>query len=209
MLLIEENFNNVEVLQESIGEENEKKIFFSGVFGIAEEKNRNGRVYSLEEMRKEVERINESFSVGEQLLGELDHPNRMDVHLSNVSHRITEIYMDGNKMMGKAEVLEKTQAGQILKGLIESGVRVGVSTRGSGKVENNGEVKNFTLRTVDAVATPSVKTAYPETLMEQLEAYRRGELVNDLAEAALYDKRAEEFLAKELKGFINSLEFNK
>ena len=140
------------------------------------------------------------------MLGQLDHPSgSLEISLKNVSHKIVEMEMKGNQAIGKAEVLEKTQAGSILKGLIESNVRVGVSSRGKGQLNESGMVSNFHLVTIDAVAVPSAQNAYPESIMESLEAYRRGEIVNDLAEAVIHDPKAQEYFFKEMQKFINAM----
>lgn len=202
MILIEENFENLvtETVQQG------KKMYLKGVFAEAGVRNRNGRVYNLNEMTKEVNRINEMAKAGNHVLGELDHPSVLEVKLKNVSHRITEMWMEGNQAVGKAEVLEHHPNGQILKGLLMDGVRVGVSTRGSGQVnESTGEVTNFGLVTVDTVATPSCRSAYPETIQEQLMMHKRGEVIYDLAESVIEDKMAQKYFQIELRKFIESL----
>lgn len=204
MLLVESTLDGIETLTEAVGDK--KKTYLKGVFMEAETVNRNGRRYQLNEMAREVERVQAAASSGRHILGELDHPTgRTEVELKNVSHKIVEMKMVGNQAIGKAEILEKTQAGAILKGLVDSGVQVGVSSRGRGQLSNDGLVSNFSLVTVDAVAMPSARSAYPESIMESLEMYRRGELVWDLAEAVIHDHKAQEYFSKELKKFIESL----
>jgi hypothetical protein len=203
MILIEENFHDVttDIVVESAT--NTKKMYLSGVFAEAGVKNRNGRTYRLNELTKEVERINSLAAQGQFVLGELDHPNSLEVKLENVSHKIVSARMEGNRMIGKAEILDKHPKGAILKALIDSDIRVGVSTRGSGSVmESTGEVSNFHLVTVDAVATPSCRSAYPETIQEQLEMYARGEIINDLSESVIHDSAAQKYLLAEMQKFI-------
>lgn len=109
-------------------------------------------------------------------------------------------------MIGKAEILDKHPKGAILRALIDSDIRVGVSTRGSGSVmESTGEVSNFRMVTVDAVATPSCRSAYPETIQEQLEMYARGEIVTDLSEAVVTDPAAQQYFLTEMKKFIEHI----
>lgn len=207
MILIESNLENIQAITEDVGDTGEKKRYLQGVFMEAEAKNRNGRSYDLKEMTREVLKVQNAASQGNHILGELDHPSgSLEVSLKNVSHKIVEMRMQGNQAIGKAEILHKTAAGQILNGLVESGVKVGVSSRARGQVnESTGKVSNFGLVTVDAVAMPSAHNAYPESIMEQLEQYRRGDVVNDLAEAVLHDKAAQYYFQLEMKKFINSL----
>jgi hypothetical protein len=204
MILLEENFEDV---QASVSED-KKKTYLFGVFAEAETKNRNGRVYDLKEMTREVQRINDLAKANRHVLGQLDHPvpQTLDISLKEVSHRIVEMRMDGNKALGKAEILESHPNGQILKGLVTSGVNVGVSTRASGQLdESTGRVSKFSLKTVDAVATPSCQSAYPETIQEQLQLYRRGHIINDLSEAVIHDPIAQKYFQIELKRFVETV----
>lgn len=202
MILIEENFSGIITEASAEG----KKTYLSGVFMEAGIKNRNGRVYSLTEMAAQVKRFTEANQLGQPMLGELDHPNSLEVKLENVSHRIVELKMQGNQVYGKAEVLDKHPKGMILKSLMDHQIRVGVSSRASGQLnESTGEVKNFSLVTIDAVATPSCRSAYPETIQEQLEFYRRGEIVTDLAESVIHDIAAQKYFQEEMRKFIDSI----
>lgn len=202
MILIEENFDGL--LTESY--QNGKKTYLTGVFAEAVVRNRNGRSYDLKEMTAEVNRFNEMAMAGNGVLGELDHPSVLEVRLKNVSHRIVEMKMVGNQAIGKAEILESHPNGQILKGLIKDRVRIGVSTRGSGQVnESTGQVTNFGMVTVDAVATPSCRSAYPETIQEQLEMHKRGEILYGLAESVIHDPMAQKYFEIEMRKFIQTL----
>lgn len=204
MIIIEENFTDIRGQIITEGETQEKKFFLEGVFAEAETRNRNGRRYSLKEMIREVEKVNAAAAEGRHVLGELDHPNVLEVRLKNVSHRITKMTMNGNKAIGKAEILQHHPNGQIAIGLMKDGVQLGVSTRGSGKVKPDGLVENFNMVTVDIVATPSARSAYPQTIQEQLEMYNRGEIITDLAESVIHDKAAQKYFQKELKAFIST-----
>lgn len=203
MILIEENFSNI-LFEAKQVDEKTKKFYIKGIFGKAEEKNRNGRVYNGKTMLMESARLMESINSGETLLGELDHPGSGNISLKNVSHKIVDLRMENNILMGKAEILEHHPNGQILKGLYLDGVKPGVSTRASGKMSKSGRVDSFRLITVDAVATPSVDTAFPETLEEKLEMYGRGEIVQDLAESVIHDPIAQKYFQIELRKFINA-----
>lgn len=205
MILIEENFEGVLTESASDG----KKTYLSGIFMESGNKNRNGRIYDSAEMQREVDKINEAAKRGHYVLGELDHPNSLEIKLENVSHKIVEMTMKGNLVYGKAEIIDKHPKGQILKALVDSGVQVGVSSRGSGQVnESTGIVRNFGLVTVDAVATPSCRSAYPQTIQEQLEYYRKGGYVSELAEAVIHDQAAQKYFQAEMKKFIETL-YNK
>lgn len=205
MILIEENFEGVLTEAASDG----KKTYLSGIFMESGNKNRNGRIYDSAEMQREVDKINEAAKRGHYVLGELDHPNSLEIKLENVSHKIVEMTMKGNLVYGKAEIIDKHPKGQILKALVDSGVQVGVSSRGSGQVnESTGVVRNFGLVTVDAVATPSCRSAYPQTIQEQLEYYRKGGYVTELAEAVIHDQAAQKYFQAEMKKFIETL-YNK
>lgn len=204
MILIEENFENVEALVESVG--GKKKTYLSGVFMEAETKNRNGRIYETSDLQAAVDKINESAKLKRHILGHCDHPSHLEIRLEDVAMKLTEAKMVNNQVMCKAEILENHPKGQILKSLIESDVSIGVSSRGSGQVnESNGRVSNFNFITVDAVATPSCRSAYPESVMEQLQMYKRGDVVNDLAEAVIHDNMAQRYFQMEMKKFIDSI----
>lgn len=207
MILIEEHFEGVTPITESVGDG--KKLYLSGVFAESSVKNRNGRVYERSDMEKVVAQINNSADSGRHILGCLDHPNTLEIKLEEVSHRLMSAKMEGNQVLCKAEILEKHPKGAIAKALIESGVQLGVSTRGSGQVnESTGAVRNFGFVTVDLVATPSCRSAYPQTIQEQLEYYRKGGYVTELAEAVIHDQAAQKYFQAEMKKFIETL-YNK
>lgn len=207
MILLEENFN-IQIEEAVDSTTQKKKTYLKGIFAEAEARNQNGRIYDLAEMKAEVTRINDLAKANRHVLGQLDHPTpqTLEISLKEVSHRITEMRMGGNLAYGKAEILECHPNGQILKGLVESGVQVGVSTRGAGQLnESTGRVSKFTMKTVDAVATPSCRSAYPETLQEQLQMTKSGMLLQDLAEAVIHDPVAQKYFQIELRKFISNL----
>ena len=206
-ILQEDNFNNVGAIQESVGD-GKKKTYVHGIFGAAETKNQNGRIYDLQEMTNEAKRIDDLAKADRHVLGELDHPTpqTLDISLKNVAIKIEKMWMDGNNAMGKALILEGTPSGNILKGLVESGVTIGVSTRGSGQLdENTGRVNQFRLITVDCVAQPSNLSSRVLSIQEQLEQARNGTEVKKLAEAIIHDQIAQKYFQKEMKKFIESL----
>ena len=146
-----------------------KQTFLEGVFMQAENKNKNGRIYTREVLTKAVDKfVNEQVITG-RAVGELNHPDGPSINLDKVSHRITELRWDGNNVMGKALILD-TPMGQIVKGLVEGGVQLGVSSRGMGSLEmkngSNYVADDFMLNTVDIVQDPSAPNAYVNGIME-------------------------------------------
>jgi hypothetical protein len=206
MILTESNFKNIIV--ESSGDD--KKLYIRGIFLESEQQNRNGRVYQRSEIQEAVNKINEAATQGRHILGELDHPaGSLEVSLKNVSHKITEMYMEGNNAIGKAEILEKVPSGQIAKGLIEAGINIGVSSRGSGMVnESTGIVEGFDIVTIDLVASPSAINAFPQSLRESIQLYKRTGELDNLANAVVHDKKAQAYFEKEIMTFIKET-FNK
>lgn len=199
MILIEENFNGIICESNTEG----KKLYLNGIFMESEQQNRNGRIYKKSEIESVVQKVNEAATAGRHILGEMDHPENLVVSLSEVSHKILEMYMSGNNAIGKAQIMESTPKGQIAKGLIKEGVQLGVSSRGSGQVnEDTGIVEGFNFITVDLVASPSAINAFPQSITEALDMHRRGYIVKDLSESVLHDKAAQKYFEKELCKFI-------
>jgi len=146
-----------------------KNTFLEGVFMQAESKNKNGRIYTREVLTQAVDKfVNEQVITG-RAVGELNHPDGPSINLDKVSHRITELKWDGNNVMGRALILD-TPMGQIVKGLVEGGVQLGVSSRGMGSlIMKNGVnyVKDdFLLNTIDIVQDPSSPNAFVNGIME-------------------------------------------
>lgn len=181
-----------------------KDVFLHGVFMQAEQRNRNGRVYPLSEMVNNVSAMNEHIKEFGGIFGELDHPrDRLSIAMDRVSHVITELYMDGNNVIGKAKLLD-TPMGEIAKAIARSKVRYGVSSRGAGQVNESGQVSGFRLVTIDIVATPSAQGAMPSTVFESLENYKHGEIIS-LAEALKQDDAAQKYFKKEIEKFIHEI----
>jgi len=171
MKLITEHLDNAisYITEEKNGKKN---TIIEGIFMQAESKNRNGRIYPRAVMEKAVNKyVTEQVSRG-RAVGELNHPEGPTINLDKVSHRITELSWDGNNVMGKALVLD-TPMGQIVKGLVEGGVQLGVSSRGMGSlVQRNGVAmvgEDFILATVDIVQDPSAPEAFVNGIMEGVE----------------------------------------
>jgi hypothetical protein len=170
-LIAEYNEQNIECIVEA-KEDGTKNHFIEGVFMQSESKNRNGRIYPRAIMEKAVDKyVTEQVSKN-RAVGELNHPDGPTVNLDKVSHKITELNFKGNDVMGKAQILD-TPMGNIVKGLLEGGVQLGVSTRGMGSLEErNGTMyvkDDFILNTVDIVQDPSAPTAFVNGIMEGVE----------------------------------------
>ena len=170
MKLITEHIEDVNYITE---EKNGKKSsFIEGVYMQAEQKNRNGRIYTKPVLEAAVTKyVNEQVNKG-RAVGELNHPDGPTINLDKVSHRITELRWDGNNVMGKALVLD-TPMGKIVKGLMEGGCQLGVSSRGMGSLEQKNGVSfvkpDFILATVDIVQDPSAPEAFVNGIMEGVE----------------------------------------
>lgn len=181
-----------------------KNLFMKGIFIQGDVKNQNQRVYPVTEINKAVAQISERIRNGETVLGELDHPEELSINLDRVSHLIEEMDMQGRDGHGKLRIIP-TPTGNIVKTLLESGAKLGVSSRGSGNVGDNGYVSEFEIVTVDIVAQPSAPNAYPRTIYESLFNMRGGQAMYDLAADATHDVVAERYLAKDITKFIKDL----
>lgn len=170
MRLITEEINEISVVMEENG--GNKDLFIEGIFMQCEKKNRNGRIYSLPVMEKAVVEYDMKFIQTGRAVGELNHPPTPTVNLDKVSHLITRMHFEGNNVMGKAKILS-TPMGAIAKGLLEGGVKLGVSSRGMGSIQNRGGIAyvgdDFVLNTVDIVADPSAHEAFVNGIMEGAE----------------------------------------
>lgn len=169
MKLIREEIESVKIITEAKG--GKRSLFIEGIFLQGNIKNRNGRMYPLDTLRKEVERYNESNIVSGRALGELGHPDGPTVNLDRVSHKIVSLRESGSNFIGKAKILN-TPMGKIASNLIEEGVKLGVSSRGIGSLKPTKEGFNvvgedFMLATAaDIVADPSAPDAFVSGIME-------------------------------------------
>jgi hypothetical protein len=163
--------HDIQVIKEA-KENGEKNYVIEGIFAQAESKNRNGRIYPKAIMEAAVEKFVNTQVKTKRAVGELNHPEGPTVNLDKVSHLITELNWNGNNVMGKALILD-TPNGKIVKGLLDGGVRLGVSTRGMGSLENRNGVNyvkdDFMLATVDIVQDPSAPEAFVNGIMEGVE----------------------------------------
>ena len=170
-LISEYTENNLEVIIEA-NENGKKKYIIEGVFAQAETKNRNGRIYPMPVMEKAVGKyVGDQVSKG-RAVGELNHPDGPTVNLDKVSHKIESLDLKGKDVVGRATILE-TPMGQIVKGLLDGQVQLGVSTRGMGSLQNNGTAMvvkpDFILNAVDIVQDPSAPSAFVNGVMEGVE----------------------------------------
>jgi len=170
-LIAEYNEQDIQCIVEA-KEDGTKNHFIEGVFMQSEAKNRNGRIYPKPIMEKAVDTyVTEQVSKN-RAVGELNHPEGPTVNLDKVSHKITELSWKGNDVVGKAQILD-TPMGNIVKGLLEGGVQLGVSTRGMGSLEEKSGIMyvkdDFVLNTVDIVQDPSAPTAFVNGIMEGVE----------------------------------------
>ena len=185
-----------------------KNLFMQGIFVQGEKRNQNQRVYPVSEISKAVKSIQEKIEGGFSILGEADHPDDLQVNLDRVSHMIEKMWMDGQDGYGRLKLLP-TPMGNICKTLLDNGVKLGVSSRGSGNVTESGNVSEFEIQTVDIVANPSAPDAYPDPLYEQIMNGKRGNVLLDVASAVNNDKLAEQYFQKEVQKFIEKLDIRR
>ncbi len=189
MKLIREEIEQVEVIVES--RNGKKNLFIEGVFLQGEIKNRNGRMYPMETLTREVGRYNENFVQKGRALGELGHPDGPTVNLDRVSHKIVSLKESGNNFIGKAKILS-TPMGKIASDLLGEGVKLGVSSRGVGSLNKTNEGysvvgEDFTLATAaDIVADPSAPDAFVDGIMEGKEWVWDGGIIRERLASKTY-----------------------
>jgi len=193
----------VQILHEG---EQGKDLYMKGICIQGGIKNANQRVYPVNEIGKAVKTLNDQISSGYSVLGEVDHPDDLKINLDRVSHMITEMWMDGPNGYGKMKILP-TPMGQLVKTMLESGVKLGVSSRGSGNINEygSGEVSDFEIITVDVVAQPSAPGAYPTPIYEHLLNTKGGYMAKGLAAEVRNDKKAQKHLKDALTHIIKDL----
>jgi hypothetical protein len=182
-----------------------KDLYMKGICIQGGVKNANERVYPVNEIEKAVGTLNEQITSGYSVLGEVDHPDDLKVNLDRVSHMIVNMWMDGPNGFGKLKILP-TPMGQLVKTMLESGVKLGVSSRGSGNVnEANGHVSDFEIVTVDVVAQPSAPNAYPKAIYESLMNMKYGHKMFEMAKEAGEDNKVQRYLKSEITKLIKDL----
>lgn len=200
-------YNNAKVLVET-GNETEgdgrKKLFLSGIFVQGGIRNLNGRIYPVSEIRNAVQHINNQLAEDMPILSEVDHPETLTINIDRVCGNIEKMWMDGSDGYGRMRILP-TEKGNLVRTLIESGIRLGVSSRGSGNVsDTDGTVSDFEIITVDVVVRPSAAGAIPKPVFEAKNS-KRGAIITDLSEAVMNDPNAQKFLKQELMEWIKNL----
>jgi len=178
-----------------------KNTWLSGIFMQGGIKNRNGRLYPMNEISEAVKSANQRISETNGIFGELDHPQTLTINLDRISHVITELKVEGNNAIGRAKLLS-TPMGNIAKELASSGVALGVSSRGAGQVNEGGGVTGFNFVTVDIVAQPSAPNAYPSTIIEGLDFAKNGHNILSLAEDVKHDPAAQKYFKKEILAWL-------
>lgn len=178
---------NLQILEES---RNSGTMKIAGVFQRANKPNQNKRVYEKRILIREMNRLEEAISE-RRLMGELDHPSHDAVKLGNVSHLITKLEMNGDDMIGEAEILN-TPCGQVAQALIKGGVKLGISSRGMGSLTERGEYsmvnEDFKLVTFDLVADPSTKGAFPALVSESVDSNFINKTIKETYDKALSEK---------------------
>ena len=214
MKLITETVEEVKMITEE--KNGVKSLYIQGPFLVAETKNRNGRVYPVGTLAKEVNRYNEEYVVKNRAFGELGHPDTPSINLDRVSHLITSLKQEGNQWIGKAKILE-TPMGKIARSLMEGGATLGVSSRGMGSLKNENGVNvvqdDYYLATAaDIVADPSAPGAFVQGIMEGKEWVWDNGVVKEMDVNAYYEqiknakqKQIDEISLKIFENFLSKL----
>ena len=179
-----------------------KSLYMKGICIQGGVKNANQRVYPVNEIGRAVNTLNDQIKGGYSVLGEVDHPEGLNINLDRVSHMLNSMWMDGPNGHGKLKILP-TPMGLLVKTMLESGVKLGVSSRGSGNVreDGSGEVSDFEIITVDIVAQPSAPGAYPTPIYEHLMNTKGGYRAFNMAR----DEQAQKYLKEQLVTIISKL----
>ena len=199
-------FDQAQVTLESQGEGENKNLYLKGICIQGGVKNANQRIYPVSEIGNAVKTLKDQIDGGYSVLGEVDHPDDLKVNLDRVSHMITDMWMDGPNGFGKMKILP-TPMGNLVKTMLESGVKLGVSSRGAGEVnESTGEVNGFEIITVDVVAQPSAPGAYPTPIYEHFMNTRGGYSAMMAAHEVSKDAKAQKYLKEQMLRVIKGLE---
>ena len=208
MAYLRENltFDRANIVVESVKEEGDlKTLYMKGIFIQGGVKNANERIYPVSEIENAVETLNKQIHEGYSVLGEVDHPDDLKINLDRVSHMITSMWMDGANGFGKLKILP-TPMGQLVSTMLESGVKLGVASRGSGNVNDlDGRVSDFEIVTVDIVAQPSAPNAYPKAIYEGMMNMSHGHKMLDIAKDAQGNKKVQRYLKDEMVRLIKDL----
>ena len=206
MLYLREHlsFDQARVVLES-DDKDGKSLYLKGIAIQGGIRNANQRVYPVDEITNAVKTLNDQIQNGYSVLGEVDHPDDLKVNLDRVSHMITDMWMDGPNGYGKMKILP-TPMGNLIRTMLEAGVKLGVSSRGSGNVDEvSGKVADFEIITVDIVAQPSAPGAYPTPVYENLMNMRGGNRAFRVAQEVKEDPKAQKYLREAMLNIINGL----
>lgn len=204
--LLRENlsFDQARCIVESDGNDG-KNLYMKGICIQGGIRNANQRVYPVDQIGNAVKTLTDQIANGYSVLGEVDHPDDLKVNLDRVSHMITEMWMDGPNGYGKFKILP-TPMGNLVRTMLEAGVKLGVSSRGSGNVnDSNGEVSDFEIITVDVVAQPSAPGAYPTAIYEHFMNSKGGYRAIQVAHEVKEDPKAQKYLKESLLQIIKGL----
>ena len=193
------------VLETEEAKDGGKTLYMKGICIEGGVKNANERVYPVNEIANAVDTINEQIKSGHSVLGEVDHPDDLKINLDRVSHMIEGMWMEGPCGYGKLKILP-TPMGQLVKTMLDSGVKLGVSSRGSGNVnDNNGHVSDFEIVTVDVVAQPSAPHAYPKAIYEGLLNHAGGQKLLEMFKDPAKSNKAQKYVSSEVIRLIRGL----
>jgi hypothetical protein len=194
-----------EILSEEAADGSGKNLYLKGICIEGGVRNANERVYPVNEIAKAVDTVNEQIKTGHSVLGEVDHPEDLKINLDRVSHMIEKMWMDGPAGYGKLKILP-TPMGELVKTMLTSGVKLGVSSRGSGNVNDaNGHVSDFEIVTVDVVAQPSAPNAYPQAIYEGLLNHAGGARLLEMFKDPAQSNKAQRYVKGEVMRLIRGL----
>ena len=198
------SFDQSGIIMES-DDKDGKNLHLKGIAIQGGIRNANQRVYPVDEIERAVKTLNDQIQNGYSVLGEVDHPDDLKVNLDRVSHMITNMWMEGPNGYGKFKILP-TPMGNLIRTMLEAGVKLGVSSRGSGNVDElSGKVSDFEIITVDIVAQPSAPGAYPTPVYEHLMNARGGMKAFTVAKEVKEDPKAQKYLQESLLQIIKGL----
>ena len=196
----------VELVTEDIGDgSGGKNLYMKGICIQGDQRNANERIYPTREISRAVDTINDQIKNGLSVLGEVDHPDDLKINLDRVCHTVEGMWMNGSDGYGKLKILP-TPMGQLVKTMLDSGVKLGVSSRGSGNVDDRtGHVSDFEIVTVDVVAQPSAPNAYPVAIYEGLMNMKYGHKALTIAKEVGHDNKVQRYLKEEVLRLIKEL----
>ena len=200
------NQANIELLTEEAADgSGGKTLKLKGICIEGGVRNANERVYPVSEIANAVDTINEQIKTGHSVLGEVDHPDDLKINLDRVSHMIERMWMEGPCGYGTLKILP-TPMGELVKTMLTNGVKLGVSSRGSGNVnDSNGHVSDFEIVTVDVVAQPSAPNAYPTAIYEGLLNHKGGQRLLDMFKDPANSNKAKRYVKDEVIRLIQGL----